>query len=313
MQEETYIMIDKVSAAASRMDNKCWEIFLNKEILAPILRETVEEYRNLNDKEIIALIDQGSISRADSVSDFPAKMTVDQTDTDMKSVTDKLIMYDIRFKVALPESRTTKLNFHLLIDIEPQGKYYLKYPLIKRAVYYVAREISAQLGELTEETDYGILQKAYSIWLCYDPQIPKRLKNTISRYKFTKEDLLGRSDEDREDYDLMEIVMVRLDRNLQSDSAIIDFLQGVFNFDRKKIEKQIGTLDESLSKEVDSMSGLGMIIYEDGKAEGKAELLVKYVEKYMKKHEMTAEEACMELDESFEEYKAAVELLSIKA
>ena len=45
-----------------------------------------------------------------------------------------------------------------------------------------------QLGELTEETDYGKLQKTYSIWVCYDLQIPKKLKNTLSRYKITRDE-----------------------------------------------------------------------------------------------------------------------------
>ena len=141
MKRETDLMLDKVAMAESDMDKKCHDLFLNKEILAPILRETVEEYKDLTVAEIIELIDEDSISKAEAVSDFPLKedVRIEQIDTDMKSVTDKLILYDIHFKAALPKDKRTKLNFRLYIDFEPQGTYYLEYPLIKRAMYYVAR------------------------------------------------------------------------------------------------------------------------------------------------------------------------------
>ena len=46
MQKETDIMLDKIAMAESDMDKKCHDIFLNKEILAPILQETIEEYKD---------------------------------------------------------------------------------------------------------------------------------------------------------------------------------------------------------------------------------------------------------------------------
>ena len=152
MQKETNIMLDKISAAQSEMDKKCHDLFLNKEILAPILQKTVEEYKGLSVAEIIELIDEDSISDLEAVSDFPISknIKIEQIDTDLKSVTDKLVLYDIHFKAALPKDRRSKLNFRLYIDFEPQGKYHLSYPLIKRAMYYVARGLSIQLGELTD-------------------------------------------------------------------------------------------------------------------------------------------------------------------
>ncbi len=71
MKKETDIMIDKVAMVQSDMDKKYHDLFLNKEILAPILQETVEEYKDLTVNEIIELIDEDSISKAEAVSDFP--------------------------------------------------------------------------------------------------------------------------------------------------------------------------------------------------------------------------------------------------
>ena len=191
-------MLDKINMTQRKMDEKCHELFLNKEILAPILQETVEEYKGLSVQDIINLIDEDSISKAEAVSDFPISkdVRISQTDTDLKSVSDKLVMFDIHFKAALPKDKRSKLNIRLYIDFEAQGKYYPKYPIIKRAMYYAARGLARQLGELTEETNYGKLQKVYSIWVCYDPKIPKKLKNTLSRYVIKKEDLFGKVEED---------------------------------------------------------------------------------------------------------------------
>lgn len=311
MQKETDIMLDKIKIAQSDMDKKCHDVFLNKEILAPILQETIEEYKDLSVAEIIELIDEDSISKAEAVSDFPLykDVRIEQIDTDMKSVTDKLVLYDIHFKAALPKDKRTKLNFRLYIDFEPQGNYYLSYPLIKRALYYVARVLASQLGELTEETDYGRLQKAYSIWVCYDPKMPKKIKNTLSQYKISKKDLIGEVEEPTEDYDLMEVVFVRIDANSESDVKLFDYLKGIFTNDKEKIIKQTGPLPEKVDKEVDDMSGVGALIFDKGKVEG-LQKFVAVIQRYMKKHGVDAETACEELEEDYEEYKEACRLIS---
>ena len=51
---------------------------------------------------------------------------------------------------------------HIHIDFEVQNNYRPSdppYPVIKRGIYYGAREISSQLGILTEQTDYGKIER----------------------------------------------------------------------------------------------------------------------------------------------------------
>lgn len=273
MKEETLLTLDKIQSVKHMMDEKCHDLFLNKEILAPILQETIEEYKNLSVTEIISLIDEASISKIEAVSDFPKTedVRIEQIDTDMKSVSDKLVLFDVHFKAALPKDKQSKLNFQLFIDFEPQGTYHPNYPLIKRGIYYAARSLSRQLGELTEETNYGKLQKVYSIWVCYDPQMPKKLKNTVSRYKITREDFYGVVDETAFDYDLMEIVMVRIDTSLESNIKIFDYLKGIFTNDKEKILKRTGPLSDKIMKEVETMSGVGALIWDTALNEGKLE------------------------------------------
>ncbi len=304
-------MLDKISMTQRKMDEKCHDLFLNKEILAPILQETVEEYKGLSVHDIINLIDEDSISKAEAVSDFPISkdVRISQTDTDLKSVSDKFVMFDIHFKAALPKDKRSKLNIRLYIDFEAQGKYYPKYPIIKRAMYYAARGLARQLGELTEETNYCKLQKVYSIWVCYDLKIPKKLKNTLSRYVIKKEDLFGKVEEDVFNYDLMEVVMIRLDTDAESREKIFDYLKGIFTNDKEKIIKQIGPLPEDVDEEVKSVQGVGALIYNKGRIEGLSKF-VEIVQKYMKKHDVDAETACQDLDEDYEEYLKACEIIS---
>ena len=152
----------------------------------------------------------------------------------------------------------------------------------------------SQLGELTEETNFGQLQKAYSIWVCYDPQMPKRIKNTVSQYKISKKDLIGEVEEETENYDLMEVVFVRLDTNSESDVKIFDYLKGIFTNDKEKIIKQTGPLPEKVDKEVDSMSGVGALILEKGRMEGRIKALYYdagfTIEEIVEKTDMSEEE-----------------------
>ena len=270
MQDETNALIDNIRDAEGSMDEKCHDIFLNKEILAPILKQTIEEYRDLTVKEIQSLIDEASISKVESVSEYAGakNVKIEPIDTALKSVSDKSIYFDVFFKAALPKDKQTKVSFQLYVDIEPQGNYYVGYPLTKRSIYYVARSLARQLGVLSGETDYGKLQKCYSIWICYDPKIPKKLKNTACRYSFTREDIYGTVEEDETNYDLMEVVMVMLDTSADTDFKLLDYLKGVLTYDKEKIIEQAGPLSQQAEKEVEAMSGVGSMIRHLGREEG---------------------------------------------
>ena len=270
MQDETNALIDNIRDAEGSMDEKCHDIFMNKEILAPILKQTIEEYRDLTVEEIQSLIDEASISKVESVSEYAGakNVKIEPIDTALKSVSDKSIYFDVFFKAALPKDKQTKVSFQLYVDIEPQGNYYVGYPLTKRSIYYVARSLARQLGVLSGETDYGKLQKCYSIWICYDPKIPKKLKNTVCRYSFTKEDIYGTVEEDEVNYDLMEVVMVMLDTASDTDCKLLDYLKGVLTYDKDKIIEQAGPLSLQAEKEVEAMSGVGSMIRHLGREEG---------------------------------------------
>ena len=266
MKRETEIDIAAAEAIGSKYDNACKRLFQNREIIAPVLKEVVPEYKNSTVEEIIRYIDADSIQDI-PVGDIPAGIS--QLQTEMSSASDKLIRYDTHFKSLNPMLSNESLCIHLHIDLEVQNNYRPtspSYPVIKRAIYYAAREISYQLGTLTEQTDYGAIQKAYSIWICNE-RIPARLQNTVTMYSIKKSDIIGETQEPEEEYDLMDVIMIR--RGKKTDAPIFDYLSGVFNCDKEKIAKYVDLEgNEEVLKGVDEMSGLAQSIMNEWMQKG---------------------------------------------
>ena len=78
-----------------------------------------------------------------------------------------------------------------------------------------------------------------------------------------------------DNYDLMEVVMIRLDTDAESREKIFDYLKGIFTNDKEKIIKQIGPLPEDVDEEVKSVQGVGLLIYNKGIAEGMTQGRIK--------------------------------------
>lgn len=213
MKRETEIDITAAGAVGSKYDEACKRLFQNREIIAPVLKEVVPEYRNSTVEEVIRYIDADSIKDI-PVDDIPAR--VEQLSTEMGSVSDKLIRYDTHFRAVNPMLSNENLCIHLHIDLEVQNSYRPSnpsYPIIKRGIYYAAREISYQLGTLTDKADYGDIQKVYSIWICNE-DIPVKLQNTVTMYSISKQDIIGRTDEPEENFDLMNVIIIRRGKRL---------------------------------------------------------------------------------------------------
>ncbi len=122
------------------------------------------------------------------------------------------ITYDVRFYVVTPE----KVPIKLIINVEGQKNYYPGYDLSTRAIFYCARLISSQLDTEFTPKNYNDIKKVYSIWICMD--VPRNLEYTITRYKMTKEDLFGHTEETSR-YDLMEAVIICLGEEKNADKG----------------------------------------------------------------------------------------------
>lgn len=130
---------------------------------------------------------------------------IESEQTEDKSGAEGTVYYDIRFHAVAPVDGKM---IQLIINLEAQNGFNPGYPLLKRAVYYCGRMISSQYGTVFVKLHYEKIQKVYSIWICTMPT--KKWEYNISRYRFTEEHLIGRTQAERSHYDLITIVLVCL-------------------------------------------------------------------------------------------------------
>ncbi len=276
MRNETLADVYASNVTGAEYDAGMKNLMSNKEIIVPILQMAVPEFRDCSQEEIVQCLDLSSITKDDFVSDIPdinSNSKISRDDSELSSLLEKLVRFDLRFRVKNPKlsSRTLCVNLH--IDFEAQLTYRPKspsYPVLKRAVYYVARDLSSQLSAVTNTTDYSKLEKCYSIWICTE-DIPKKLQNTMTEYSFTQKDIIGTAKEPSSHYDLMSVIIIRRGRE-PDEKGIFDYLAGLFSCDIKRIgEYSHIKWSEPFEKEVSDMTGFGDALYQKGKQTGKME------------------------------------------
>ena len=175
-----------------------------------------------------------------------------------------------------------EITVNLHFDIEPQTTYRPGYPIEKRGLYYLARELSAQLSLVTENTDYRCLEKRYSIWICRD-DVPRKERFSISFFEFSNTLNYGECHPRKDDYDLLTLVIIRLGDKVfrESEKAgmpaekdeMMEFLHAIMYPHTQDflttVKKYIDfSENEELWKESDNMTGLGMSIAKESGEEG---------------------------------------------
>ena len=211
----------EVARLKEQCDAACKRLLSQKYILAWIMKTCMAEYKDSAIADIAEKYIEGTpeVGSSPVDGDEPAVThgagapgadpgvteRIQGADTEDSSITEGTVRYDIKYKAAVP---STKETVQLIINIEAQNRYHPGYPLLKRAVYYCGRLISAQKGTEFTGSRYGKLKKVYSVWICIKP--PERKQNTITRYRIREENLVGSIQSKREHYDLLTIVMVNL-------------------------------------------------------------------------------------------------------
>lgn len=273
MRNETLVDVYASNVTGAEYDAGMKNLMSNKEILVPILQMTVPEFKDCSQEEIVQCLDISSITKDDFVSDIPdlgSDSKILRDDSELSSLLEKLVRFDLRFRIRNPKLATKTLCINLHIDFEAQLTYRPRnpsYPILKRAIYYVARDLSSQLSVITQTTDYSKLEKCYSIWVCTD-DVPKKLQNTMTEYSIKKQDIIGIAEEAPEYYDLMSVIIIRRGGKTK-EKGIFDYLSGIFECDIKRIEKYSHIRwSETFVEEVNHMTGFGDAIYRRGEAAG---------------------------------------------
>lgn len=277
-QESTYVAAE-IYAADSEMqtDLSCKRVLAAKEILARIMQGTVSEYKAYTPDEIIRrFIDPAQIQLFSEVAQgrsFPKEtITEEQAESLMRN--EATIYFDVKVTTQLPDEFRTKTQICLHFDVEAQKEYRPGYPIEKRGFYYISRLLSSQLEKVSGGAGYAGLQKVYSIWICLGSGISEEDQQTITRFYVAKEDMVGNAKTNSEDYDLLELVIIRL-----GDKGTHNYLLGMLTtlfWKKLSAEERISELENSygipmkreLKEEVNSMCTYSAAIKERAEEEG---------------------------------------------
>lgn len=279
----TYINSEKITFKEmhARYDAACKTVLSYKAILAQILKGCVEEYKN-EEREYIEELIEGDVKVSETAvhRDEPSASKITGMDKEDSSVGEGTAFYDILFYAYTPDKKD---KVKLIINIEAQNSFNPGYPLVRRALYYCSRLISAQKGTEFTKQDYGNIKKVVSIWICSNP--PKKYVNTLTRFNVAKTNLIGDAQYSFKDYDVFDMIMICLDfqaiknGNFKADDEnfreIIKFLtylltSGLNSTEKKEIfktEYNISLTDE-IDREVENMCNLSYGFYMEGVADG---------------------------------------------
>ena len=186
--ETTLSQTIRTAGSNSDYDSACKRLLSEKIILAWIMKNCLEEYRECSISEIIEKYIEGEpqVAEVPVLPDQTNPSLIKGERTEDKTITEGTITYDIRFAATAPKSGEL---IRLIINVEAQNNFYPGYPLLKRSIYYCSRMISAQYGTVFS---------------------PKSRENTITQYYIAEKPLVGHVTEKVENYDLMSAVMICL-------------------------------------------------------------------------------------------------------
>ena len=285
MRTESIQDILSAEELGEKYDQSAKRVWRNREILAPLLQLCVGEFKGESIESIMRLIDAESISEDVPVSDLPPQVV--ELAAQMGSTTERPVTFDLRFVAKNPKLSTEDVLVRLHILVDFQNKFHPTdadgkgYPIESRGVYYAARGLGAQLGPLTEQTNYNALEKVISIWIVSE-DVPRRLQNTVSRYSMVKEDLIGKADIPKEHYDKLELVVIRRGGAGKAGVPLFEYLDAVFSSDIETMDKFTpASANPEIVEEVADMPGMSQAILNKGKQEGEQNALVQSIKNVM--------------------------------
>ncbi len=273
MNMDTKISADMDAADINaRYDHACKTLLAEKYILAWIMRDCLDEYRDISIEDIVTKYIEGTPQIGEvPVMPNETNAAIRGIGTEDTSINEGCISYDIRFMATVP---STGKPIQLIINVEAQNDFSPGYPLVKRALYYCARMISAQYGTEFGKMDYAKIKKVYSIWICIDP--PKKRRGTVTAYKMRECDLVGKAEEPLANYDLLTVVMVCLGGKRRR--AVLRLLNTLLSkttkvaTKKKVLERDFNIpMNTKFEEEATFMCNLSEGVYKRGYDKGKAQ------------------------------------------
>lgn len=256
----------------AQYDQAAKKVLSQRKMLAWILSRVVTEFagvpvRDIADKYIVGEPEVGTTPVNRDKTNAPRDVRQDRNEDG--TTTEGTIYFDIRFHAKAP--RTGGL-ITLIINVEAQKRKPSEYDILKRAVYYASRLISAQKETEFRGSDYNGIRKVYTIWLCM--RAPEHEGSSITSYTLHEKQLFGHHTEPREHYDLINITLLYLG-NRRTGDKLIELLRLVFRskagvaIKKERLAKQYElNLADDMAEEMNTMCNLSEGFFEDGIQQG---------------------------------------------
>lgn len=285
----------------AQYDASVKRLLSQKIVLAWILKECVPEFKSFSIPQVVGCIEgdpQVAIVAVDADEldyvEETADTQIEGLNTEDSSINEGKVYYDIRFSAVVP---WTGEPVQLIINVEAQKSDKTPYPLIKRAIYYGSRMISAQKNKVFQNSHYEKIRKVYSIWILMN--VDEENANTITRYRISEEQIVGDVSEKECNYDLLTVMMLRLGAADQAkDEPILRLLDVLLSTETKPEEKKAILekdfdipMSTEMNEEANIMCNLGEGIRERAFAQAAISTQADIIMRIMKNKQVSFDEA----------------------
>lgn len=260
---ETYISktLSALGDGVAKVDEKIKALLADKQILARILKYSVEEFKEYDILEIINRIEEVEILEVpvDAGLSYKSKNEfgkISGSNTEDNVPGEGVIYYNIRFNVTKGKKR-----IKVLINIEAQATTSvsrLGYHIENRMTYYLSRMISAQKEQEFFGSDYDKIKEVISIWICMDA---RKNEDSIIEYQLRPEVKFGENIHP-EEINLLKGILIKIrgGKNMtQSKNKLIEMLEYVIadhSVEEKKnyLKNECGVeMTKELERKVEAM------------------------------------------------------------
>lgn len=262
----------------SKCDESCKRLLSNKEIIARILKYTVEEFFSYDVSFIRdRCIEQNQINLEQQQRAKGDKVYIPETITGRNGnssiVGEGEFDFDVNFEALIPKDTVFEKAF---FNFEGQNRYNPGYVLETRGIFYACRMISSQYGREFSDSHYDDIKKVYSVWVCMNPQVADI--NTVTSYSFRKTDIVGHSLDRKHSYDKITIIKICLGGNraekFENYTGVIRMLDVLFSnklsadCKAKILSEEYEIPMKNIKEEIKDMCDISQFYYESGISQG---------------------------------------------
>ena len=177
-------------------------------------------------------------------------------DLEAAEMSGNYITYDVRFAIYVPNKKNGQ-RVKILVNVEAQKKFYEKYSLVTRGVFYGSRMVSTQQGIEFKDSNYDDVKKVYSIWICL--KAPLKVGNATTKYKVVQEKTQGNMEAKQQEYDKLNVIMVCLNENAEVQPKGLHHLLNVLFSNKIRLKEKTTILEEiyemKMTKEIEEEVG----------------------------------------------------------